>query len=279
MKKEISEQPPRGVGIETKMRIKLYDPETHLLQSDRLVEQITELNMGPKEAHKGPIGIETTFASQTQLDLFIEYLKKIKGDIPITAPGEKVKKTKTIDKMLSDKEPLLDLIKAAKSKGTSQEKLIDFLREYNFRFVTGDFIQDLGENDSKVKEQITLREKDVKDEFQYMVRMIKQAKEPMNDKYDFRLVFGIKIVGERVNKVVIYLWGKFSEFVKIPWEEAKKMNFKKVEKIYIFPDFMDYADRKKWRTEHRKKIAAEAKGLEFEPSKFYVKFTPYIKGY
>lgn len=268
-------------GLTTKMRIKLFDQKTNLMVSDRLVEQATELLHGPKEVFNGRISLEVNLYSQTQVDMCIDYLKKLKGDVPLEAVGEKkVKKDKTIEKMLTEKEPLMDLIKTLKAKCTTQEKLINTLREYNFIFIAGNVIQDMIQFDPEgVGKQITLREKDIQRDYQYMVRLVKEAKEPMNDKYDFRLVFGIKIVGEKTDKVQLYNWGKYDVTWTIPWEKAKSMNFKKVEKIYIFPDFMDYDDRKKWRTEHRKKMKAEETNTAFEPSKFYSKFTPYIKGY
>lgn len=265
----------------SKVRIRLFDKEYHEL-SDRLVDQTTEFRMGPKEVHKGPISIEVNLTNQMELDTYIEYLKKLKGDLPIVEATKKDKATKTITKMLSEKEPLLDLIKTIKAKAKNQEQLIDMLRDYQFRFISGDVIQDMTTFDKTVGEQIQLRDRDIQEGFQYMVRLIKEAKEPMNDKYDFRLVFAIKIVGDKVEKVVIYLWGKYSEYIKIPWSDKKKVNFKKVEKIYSFPEFMDYVERKKWRTEHRKWQIATDNGKQpdlMELSKFYNKFKPYIKGY
>ena len=282
------ESTTKDFGMGSKMRVKLYNAESLMIESDRLVEQATELTMGPKYAHKGPLSVEFNLASEEQIDQIIEYLKQLKGDLPIVAAGttKKSSPNKTIEKMLSDKEPLLDLIKATKTKGTTQEKLINFLREYNFRFINADVIMDMAENDPKIKEQINLRPKDLEAGYQCMVRMIKEAKDPMNDKYDFRLVFCIKIVGEKTEKVQVYLWGKYDKTWTIPWEKAKEMNFKKVEKVYTFPEFMDYADRKKWRVEHRKLLAHNEaykdhpEGIpEFETSKFYQKFTPYVKGY
>ena len=261
----------------SKMRIRLYDGNFMEL-SDRLVDQSTEFRNGPKESHKGPMTIEVNLSTQIDLDMFVDYLKKVKGDLPITEKVKQNKAEKTIAKMLSDKEPLLDLIKTIKAKAKTQEDIIKMLREYNFKFISGDVIQDMTTHDPNIGKQIQLRQKDIDDNFQYMVRLVKEAKEPMNDKYDFRLVFGIKIIGDRVGKVVIYLWGKYSEFVKIPWADKKKFNFKKVDKVYSFPDWMDYTDRKKWRTEHRKKLTAEAKGDKFETSKFYDKHVGYVKG-
>lgn len=271
-------------GMTSKMRVKLFDPKTNLMVSDRLVEQASEFIKGPHEVHKGPIMVEFNLYSQTQVDMAVEYLKKVKGDIPLDEIKFKKSKSKTLDKMLTDKEPLLDLLKAAKAKGVSQEKLIIFLREYKFRFIAGQVIQDMAQHDPEgVGQQIKLRERDIADGYQYMVRLVKEAKEPLNDKYDFRLVFGIRMIGKKVNKVVIYFYGEFKEYIKIPWDKSEQINFKKVERIYTFPEFMDYADRKKWRSEHRKGITwsreASNEGKVFEHSKFYLKFKPYVKGY
>lgn len=260
-----------GFSLGTKMRITTYTKDG--LWDDRLVEQATELRMGPKEALGGgeKWRLEFNLACQEDVDGMINYIKQLKGDLPITKPEKKDKTTKTLDKMLSAKEPLLDLIKTVKAKAKTQEELIKTLREYNFMFVDQGTVQDVPKSD-----MITLRGKDVERDYQYMVRRIKEAKDPANDKFDWRLVFAIKIVGDRVDLVQIYLWGKWEEYVKIPWADKKKVNFKKVEKIYAFPEMMDYVERKKWRMENRKVIKAEETNTPFEPSKFYNKWKPYI---
>lgn len=273
--KEMTLESPKNSVIPTtsKMRIKLFDPIEKILISDRLVEQSTELLKGPKEEHKGPMSFEVNLYQQEDVDGFIAYLKKIKGELPLEKEeNPKVKKDKKLDKMLSDKEPLLDLLKVFQNKGTSQEKLIALAREYDFRFIASDVAMDHNVHNPG---QIEIR--DNHKDYQFMVRLIKEAKDPANDKYDWRLVFGIKIVGEKTNHVKVYLFGKFDTSWKIPWEDAKEHNFKKVEKVYIFPEYMDIDDRKKWRSENRKVIRAQETGEAYEPSKFYNKYSPYIK--
>jgi hypothetical protein len=252
----------------TKMRIKLFSNGKGLVE-DRLVEQATELRIGPKHIHSGPMTIEFNLATQDDVDGMTNYIKKLKGFLPIE---EKAKKPKTskLDKMLKEKEPLEDLLKLVEGKCKTQEALITELRQYDFRFIAADVINDLAS-----KDQLTLEDRH--QDWQFMVRMVKEAKVPQNDKYDWRLVFGIKFVGEKHNYVVVYLWGKKDHTHKIPWETPKKMNFKKVEKIYIFPPMMDYTDRKKWRIENRKIIKAAEDKKELVPSKFYTKWSPYIK--
>lgn len=255
-------------SLSSKMRLRFFQ-ETGELLSDRLVEQNTEFMMGPKETHKGPVQLEVTLRTQEEVDNFIAYVKKVKGDLPIVAK-EKKNAPKQIDKMLSEKEPLLDLVKTLQAKSKTQEQLIAALREYDFKFMMSDTVKDLG----GIKEQITLRDKD--EDYQFMVRLVKEAKDPMNDKYDFRLALGIKIIGEKVDRVKIYIWGKYDTYWKLPWEKAKANNFKKVEPLHVFPKFMDYEDRKKWRKEHRMVVNAKATNDKYEPTKFYNKWAPHI---
>lgn len=263
----------------SKMRIKVYDQQG--LIQDRLVEQSTELRMGPKEVIKGSFSLEFNLNSQEDVDLMIEYIKKLKGELPLTKVEKKSLASKKLNDMLSDKEPLLDLLKTVEAKAKTQEQLISSLREYNFMFVDMQTVLDVA-----TKEQITLRDKDIEKGYQYMVRRIKEAKDPAKDKFDWRLTFGIKIVGEKTDIVQVYLWGKRDKFLKLPWEK-KKVNFKKVEIFSQFPEPMTYDERKRWRLEHRKletNFKKEGEGkvtwenyIGVKASKFYLRWKPYIK--
>lgn len=255
--------------METKMRIKLFDSAEQLI-SDRLVEQITEFNMGPKTTHSGGIGLELNLRGQDDVEKAIEYLKKLTGSLPLQNKMKTVKITKGT--LLEDNaEPLESLMESA-LKSPSQEKLITFLRNQNFRFIESDIITEFN---TDLQAQIKLKEKH--QGYQYMIRLVKEAKNPLNDRYDHRLIFGIKLRGAKVNKVVAYLFGEFKTKREIPWEKAKKINFKKVERMVVFPAYMDYEERKKWRIEHRKVEIAEQKGIEYTPAKFYTKNKPFIQ--
>lgn len=278
MKGDKKEQVPIITAQPTKMRIKLYDKG--LLISDRLVEQSTEFNSGPKATHTGPMSLELNLDNQEEVEFAIAYLKKLKGDLPIVVEAKK-SAAKKIDKMLSEKEPLLDLLKTLKVKALSQERLIEMLREYKFRFLTSEYIRDYHEAKGLAENpMLVIRDMDM--EYQFMARLVRETKSPFNDQYDFRLTFGIKIIGERVEKVRVYLWGKYDETLKIPWEKVKGVNFKKVDQLHSFPEWMDYADRRKWRVEHRKWEVATEKGKfpeKFELSKGYLKAAPYVKAH
>lgn len=258
----------------TKMRIKAFSNEG--LVYDRLVEQETEFRIGPKDVHKGPIALEFNLNSQEDVDGMIEYIRKLRGDLPLGVV-KKIKSPKGIDNMLTDKEPLLDLMKTVKAKAKTQEELITMLREYNFRFLAADYITDLFHDKEDKDKLIILKTKHIDEGYQFMARMQKESKDPMNDKYDFRLTFGIKIVGEKVEKVQVYLWGKYEATWKLGWSKPKENNFKKTEKLYTFPEFMTYIERRKWRLENRKILSAKEKGETLEPSKQYTRWAPYVK--
>lgn len=257
--------------METKMRIKLYDEKESLL-SDRLVEQKTEFSVGPKQEHKGPLSIEANLRVQSDIDSLITYLKKLKGDLPI---GEvKLKpaaKAKNIQNMLSEKEPLKDLLNTMLAKCKTQEKVFEFLKEYQFTFLTSDILEHVD------KELFELNPKHAK--YQFLVRLVKEAKDPKNDKFDFRLAIGMKILGKKRDRILIYQWGKYKKRVEIPWANKEDINFKKVVKLLIFPDWLSYEERKRWRAEHRKFENNIQKNPEYRGTDWYHKWKPYIKGW
>lgn len=252
------------------MRIRLFDPTTLLLLQDRLVEQTTEFSMGPKEKHTGPMSLELNLNSKEEVEASINYLKKLALDLPIDVKTEKKSTgSKKLEQMLSDKEPLLDLKNTVLSKAKTQEDLIKLLRTYEFRFTDSTYLADF--NEAKPG---TIEVLDKHKDYQFMARLYKEAKDPINDKWDMRLVFAIKIRGEKVNKVKVYLWGKFESNINLKWEnDSQDINFKVKEKFITFPEFMDYDMRKKFRLE-RKKLNENP---ELVPSKFYEKWAPYVK--
>lgn len=255
--------------ISSKLRLKLYDPESLHLMQDRLVEQSTEFNLGPKEKHLGPFTIELNLQTKEEVELAVNYLKKLALDLPLEVKAiKKSSSSKNLENMLSEKEPLLDLKKTVIAKATSQEELIELLRTYDFKFTNAQYLEDFNTNKPGT---IELNEKHK--EYQFMARLYKEAKDPINDKWDMRLVFGIKIMGERVAVVKVYMWGKFEESIKLAWKNKVAINFKKKEKFLGFPEFMDYPMRRKFRLEYKK----IQENPDQEKTPFYKKWEPYVK--
>jgi len=249
----------------TKMRIKLYSEKGALL-SDRLCEQNIEVKViGPKEVHKGPLSLEINLFTQEDTDNIINYIQRLKGILPLKSKQVKITKGQVI---LDDKEPLEDLMNSAIKANPYQEDLINFLREHNFRFITSDVITEVV---PELSELLKLKPKHLK--YQYLIRIVKEAKDPVKDKYDHRLIFGVKLIGKKIDTIVVYLFGKFKFKKTIPWKKINTNNFKKVEQMTVFPPHLDYADRKKWRAEHRKVQT----NPNHKASKFYTKNKPFIK--
>lgn len=260
--------------METKMRIKLYeskDNQTPELISDRLVEQSTEFNLGPKHKHKGPISLELNLRDKVDCEKALEYIGKLALDLPLEAT-EKPKKVKRILDNLDDEAPLQSLVEQIKAM-ENQEVIIKELQSLNFKFMTYQQLQDMNE--------ITPGLVEVKSKYsdlQFMVRLVRLAKNPANDKWDTRLILGIKIRGERINKVIVFLWGKYSEKITKHWASEEEINFKKKDRLITFPEFMDYPMRSKFRAERRKyDLHIESGSKEaFEFSEFYKKWEKYV---
>ena len=237
-------------SIEKKMRIQLFDGEFNML-SDRLVSQDTEFNLGPKEKHKGPLRIELTLFEQEDVDKSITYLKKLVQDLPIEKKEKKVKvkelDTETREQFLED----------VLNRVNDQEELIKVLRDAHYRFLTVDHIYDMGL-------KLPIAEKHL--DYQFMVLQLKEAKIASNDKYDPQLAFGIKLLGEKVDKVLVYLYGKFDRKVTLSWPSKVKTSFQKMDLIK-FPPYMKSEEREKFRNELR-----TLRNTDKFPSKFFLRW-------
>lgn len=257
----------------TKMRVKLYDPHSGELTQDRLVEQSTEVNLGPKEKHTGPISLEINLVDQESTTALIAYIQKLVGSMPITKKLPKQVRLKQGTIELNDAEPLEELVATAFKRYQTQEDLIKFLRDQGFKFIDSHVITDIV---PELADKLKLRDKDK--DFQFMIRLVKEAKDPKNDKYDYRLLFGIKILGDKQGKVLTYLFGKFNNFHKIAWKSAKKdVLFKKHDRVMEFPEHMDYDERKKWRTEYQKLQLTGQQGKPMpKPSKYFMKNARFV---
>lgn len=249
----------------TKMRITLFGQKGRLI-SDRLVEQAIELKQGPKSTHEGAMTLEFNLSNKEEGQLAADYLQTLIGNLPLKK--DKPVKIKKGTVQLDDKEPITDFKNQALKKAQTQEQLINFLTEHGFRFIDSEVVTDL------VPELVeNLKFKAKHKPYQVMTRIVKEAKDPRNDKYDYRLMFAIKIVGKKRPRVHVYSFGKFDQTVKLEWGKEKLVNFKKVKQLLKFPKHMDYEERKRWRVEHRK----VTNNPNHKPSAFYDKHKPFIQ--
>lgn len=247
-----------------KIRIQTIDPKTNLPTKDRLTEFAGEMYLGPTEKHEGPIRVEVLLEDKEQVTQFIEYLRKLALDLPVSERAKRSYTPKTVELTQDTAAAITD---QAISKKT-QDDMVKHLRELNFVFVSYEHYKSICDKNGW---ELTLK-KESHEEWQYMVRMLRLAKDPKNDKIDPTLSFAIKLVGTRFNFFHIYISGKYSKTVKKDWENLKEVNFKIKEKFYKFPEGMLYDERAKWRAEDRK-IAGDPK---LEKTPFYTRWEPYI---
>jgi len=217
-----------------KMRLQLYDTEFNML-SDRLVEQGPEFAKGPKEAHAGPLKIEFSLFTQEAAEQALEYLGKLKGSLPIADRKlQKRGRKKIKDSSPSFREELVEMIKAS----TNPKLLTDALREQGFVFTSLEYLEDLG---NPLAVGPVHRKK-----YQWLVRLIRKAKNPLNNRYDMSLLIGFKD-----NKLIVYsgdevIWtttmeGTIETHIKVPVKFKVK-----------FPPYMSHEERAQFRIQMEK---------------------------
>lgn len=242
-------------AIEKKMRIQTYDLEFNMIE-DRLVAQDTEMYKGPKDPHPGPVRVEFSLFDKEDVDACLVYLQKLKGSLPIEA---KVKKPKLETETGSDRDR--EQIAKLVAEAETQDDAIRILRKEGFIFLTSQDIQDYG--------VCELGKDDLK--YEWMIKMIREAKDPANNKYDPTLMFGFKIMGEKLPQYVTRIFGGRSAVDK-PWKNDKEFNFKKVN-LTKFHSAMVEEERLKFS----KELAKLRKDPEAEPTKFFKRWAPYAE--
>lgn len=244
-----------------------YEESSDLLviKEDRLVEADTFFAAGVSETHDGPIRVDFLMENNSDAANLIVYLEKLMGKLPLNPKYER--KTKTKENMPLERDAVEVLVEEAFEKCKTQNQLIEYLRGLNFVFLTYDYLKDICEKNKWGFET----KKKAHQEYQWMARLLKQAKIPLNDKYDPQIYFGIKVVGELVEKVQIYISGSYEKTKALEWDDTI-VKFKKPEKFYKFPEPMSYKERATWRIEDRKLL----NNPEYIPSKAYTRWKEFV---
>lgn len=245
--------------MKKRMRLQLLSPEG-IPQTDRLVDQATEFYQGPKETHEGIIKVEVTLGDTKDIDDFIQYLNQLRGNLPLKVAGTRGRKPgsttqpTTTDTGFESREALMkDLLDSA-----DQDQFIDKAREAGFVFVTSEHLLMIADK-MKVK---SLPDHVSGGKFEYMVRLIRRAKDPLNDKYDLSMIFAIKMISGRSPRMRTWLLGEEGKArLDIP---EKAYTFRKTGLIK-FPTYMKEDERLKWSREIRLLIDKP----EMKPSKFF----------
>lgn len=245
--------------MEKKVKITLFDLEGRITD-EKWVSQTSEFYKGPLGRNTGPFRIEFTFMDQTDVEKVIKYIQQLTGILPIEAKEKKLKKVPL------EPQQREELIEEVLKESMDQDQLIKSLRDRQFVFVTWEYLQTL-----EHAEIIEMKEFHGS-KYQWMVKRIKFAKNPKFDKYDLMVLFGISLLGERSEKVPIYLNGQFLKKVVIPIPEKPRETVKKTE-MMKFPAAMIEEEREKFRFELR----ALQKNPEKEITKFFKRWRPFIE--
>lgn len=146
------------------------------------------------------------------------------------------------------------------------EAIIEDLEGINFRWVSEQYLEELPHD----KKPTGLPKG-----YQWLVRIYNQAADPQNDKIDFKLMFGIKFMGTKDEKVYVFYKGKRKAVLNRRWKKLSNINLKKKKIALIFPSYMSIEDRKKWRYLRRK--VENGKELGPNDNKFYLRYLPEVQ--
>lgn len=252
-----------------KMRITLLS-DKGVPQSDRLVDSYTELNMGPKEHHAGPIRLEITLTNSGEVDKFKAYLDRLSGRLPIKTTGTRGRPSLGEQPIDEPREEILTDINKMVQEGKTQKDIIKYLRGLGFIFMlTEDFLQyfpDFGFNTRDVGQPSDTKQ--YPKSLSWMVRQIKKAKDPKSDKYDPQLIFGFSILEGPSRKVVPYLYKERQHPLKTQ-PRARTLSFSSVG-FTKYPTYMQEDERLKFSAEIRQLLNSPDK----KPTKFFLRWAP-----
>lgn len=246
--------------MKPKIRIKFLNKDLVTIK-DRLTDQTIEFTQGPVEKHTGPIQLEVTLMNKQDITSLFTYMERLAGDLPVLQKKTYTKKGESTSVM--EEEPLKELVHEIKTKCKTQDEVIKFLRERHFVFLSHEFIKDF---------KLPIPIKDKHSDYSFMVRKIKEAKDPKNDKYDPQLAIGIKLDKSK-ELTVIYLYDE-SSIHKLPWAKKSDINFKSI-KPMRFPVYMTEEERNRYRVEKAK----YTNNTELPKSKFFLRWSPVVEDY
>lgn len=255
-----------------KMRVQCLTEEGITI-SDRLVDQYTELNIGPKVSHNGPIKLEIILTNQEEVEKFTTYINKLVGNLPLAkVAGKRGRPESAQVDFNSPREELLEDIKALAAHTDNQDTVINYLREkLGFVFLLTEDLLTYFPDFPFLKKDIgdKTHNGQYPDSLQWMIRRIKAGKDPKTDKYDPQIIFGFEIMNRSSNRVVPYLYKERKDRIKASVPKKNAISFNNTE-LTKFPKYMNEEERLKFSTEMRQLLLNESK----KPSKFFIRWFP-----
>ena len=240
-------------------------------QSDRLVDQLIEFNTGPKITHHGPVRIETTLQNKQDIELLKQYLDRLSGTLPIkeVSAGRGRPSSGQVQELSSPREEILAEVENMVEEGKNQKDITKYLRGLGFVFIlTEEFKMHFPEFDFNKKDVGEPTDNgQYLNSLSWMVRCLKEAKDPRADKFDPQIIFGFSILEGPSKKIVPYLYKERKKPIKA--EPVKKsLSFSKVG-FTKYPKYMLEEERFKFSFEQRQLILNKEK----KPSKFFLRWS------
>lgn len=87
------------------------------------------------------------------------------------------------------------------------------------------------------------------------------------------LQFGIKMWGKKTNKIIVAYQHGYVETIPMKWKDKSDINFRKITVRLKFPEYLNYDERRTWRTEYHKQLRDPNR----IPSASYLKILPDIQ--
>lgn len=264
----MSEEKETTIVFKPKLRIQLLNDQG-VVQSDRLVDQTLEFNMGSKVKHTGPLRLEVNLFNQRDIDGFINYIQGLRNGLPQVELKARGRTPHAVVEMNSPREEILGEVENLIEQGKNQDEIILYLRSLGFVFLlTEDF---LGYFPSYPFKNRDIGEKSHSGQYLqsycWMSRRLKFGKDPKTDKYDPQIIFGFELLRDRTTKFVCYLYKERKKPLSAELPSKTAISFTNTE-MTKFPKYMTEEERLKFSTETRQLLAMPAK----KPSKFFIRW-------
>jgi hypothetical protein len=242
-------------NLEKKIRIQTFDPEFSQIE-DRLIGQDLELRSGPKIVHEGPLKVEVCLFQQEDVQLFKDYLDRLMGNLPLEAKKTRGRKIKMGSPTFNE-----DFIESFKEV-SSVDEFNTLLEKTGFVATSTQLLRDL-EIPISIPEDIDMPK------YRLLIRMLKKAKNPLNNKYDPTLI--ILVPRKKGEDVLLIYHGEIEVTQSIDKVSSSKVRVAK-SLMTSFPPFMTQDERNKFRVEKEKLD----KNPEAKPSRFYARWVHYV---
>lgn len=135
----------------------------------------------------------------------------------------------------------------------TMEKCIEYLRSLNFFFYEAPNVK-----------LVPLKPGHMK--YAWMIRRTETKQDPS-------IICGIRMWGKKTDKIIVLIRGSHAATIRVDWADKADINFRKIVVKLKFPDYLNYEERRTWRTEYHKQLNNRNR----IPSDWYLKILPDVQ--